>query len=404
MAPPDSVLSEKEEILSLAQQKQEMDEALAAAGGQDSSHLLKLCSDLSDIIGDMEEIRMKTHKKEHAAFDTKVKFSRKMRRKAKDLRMFEQELVQEFDLRHVSLEFGRKMGEIVKLLKSNSLEKAREQAEEFYRLQEMGEQLGIINEALLKKRARIERARRDAESLLSDFGRLEKEPAPDLEKTHRHEQRAHLLGKLHRIRHEYVEALKSMPLPELLKKARDEGLYGAGFPQITEDDGRKLASFLQKTGLESKTAGQLLELARQSEQKLKHLFIDLAEFRHQIAERKAFFEQIETLDSSGFLKIDGTGSDALRYLSEQHGEAKEAADWLSELEKTAGEDSKEWERMRLVERKKAGLAGTEKDALVKSLRELQELESLLDAKPEPKLSVQGRKKEGIVEGILGFFR
>ncbi len=311
----DSALPEKEEIVSLVQQKQRITETLTAAGGRDFGILLGMFGDLSDIIEGMEEISLKMHKKEHAAFMTKVKFSRKVRRKAKDLHLFEEELVREFELKHVSLECGRKMGEVVKLLKSNSVEKAREQAEEFYNLQEMGEKLEAINDALLKKKLRIERAKRDAKALLSDLEWLKKEPEPDLEKAGRHEQRTHLLGKLQRIRLEHIETLKSMPLPELLAKARDGGLARFGFPQISASDAESLSSYLRKNGLGTKTAAQLLELSGQSEQKLRHLFVDLAEFRRMAAGRRAFFEQIGTLHSSGFLDVHSADAPALAYFA-----------------------------------------------------------------------------------------
>ncbi|MEM2138401.1 MAG: hypothetical protein QW568_04905 [Candidatus Anstonellaceae archaeon] len=404
MASADSVLSEKGEVHSLAKRKQGIVETLIAAGGQDFSFLLEMCNDLSDIIDDMGEIRMKIHEKEHAAFDAKVKFSRKMRRKAKDLRLFEEELLREFDQKHISLEYGRKLGEIVKLLKSNDVEKAREQAEEFYSLQEMGVQLEIINEALLKKKVRIERAKRDAESLLFDLDWLEKEPAPDLEKAHRHEQRRHLFENLQRIRINHIEALKSMPLPELLAKAEGSGLERFGFPRISNAEASSLASFLRKNRLETKTAAQLIELAEQSEQKLRHMLADLAEFRREVVGRKAFFEQVESLHAGSFLEMHSAASPVLAYLSGEYAEAKEAAEWLFELEKTAGEDAKEWERMRLIEEKKTKLAGTERAALLETVRELEALEKIVEGKAQPEPVKDARKKEGIIDNILGFFR
>src|SRR3989338_3183886 len=117
----DLLLSEKEALSSLVLEKRQIEEKLSAAtGGQgrDSSHMLDLCADLSDMLEEVSDISSKRHQKDHAAFDTKVKFYHRVRRKAKDLKNFEIDVVREYDLGHLSLEHGRRMVSAAKLLKS----------------------------------------------------------------------------------------------------------------------------------------------------------------------------------------------------------------------------------------------------------------------------------------------
>ena len=109
------LLNERKEIESLVREKQEAEGTLAAAGGNGYKFLLEDCSDLADIIDGISEISAKKSEKQHAAFETKVKFSRKIRRKAKDLKNFEQKLIWDYDNKRISLENGRKMVEIIKL-------------------------------------------------------------------------------------------------------------------------------------------------------------------------------------------------------------------------------------------------------------------------------------------------
>src|SRR3989344_6923179 len=197
----DLLLSEKEAISSLVLEKRQIEEKLrSAAGGKDFSFMLGLCSDLSDMLEEVSDIAAKRHQKEHAAFDTKVKFYRRARRKAKDLGNFEMELVREFESQHISLEHGRRMVSIVKLLKSRDVEKARRDAEEFYLLLEMGARLELINEELSRKRVQAERARRGIVEQLSALEWLGNQPEPDLGKAARNEQKAHLLEILQTIR------------------------------------------------------------------------------------------------------------------------------------------------------------------------------------------------------------
>ena len=152
MALETPLLGEKKEIESLVSEKREAEEKLVAAGGKDYRFLLEDCADLADIIDDIQEISSKKDEKLHAAFDTKIKFSRKIRRKAKDLKNFEQKLVFDYDSKRISLENGRKMVEIIKLCRSNKPDKARLEAERFYSLLELDERLASANETLERKK------------------------------------------------------------------------------------------------------------------------------------------------------------------------------------------------------------------------------------------------------------
>ena len=116
------------EVRALVQEKRQIEEKLRLAGGDDFHHLLNDCSDLSDIIDEIEDVSSQMGEKEHAAFEAKIKFSRKVRRKAKDLKNFEQHLVSEYENRHITLEHGKRMVSIIKLLRSKSVERAKREA------------------------------------------------------------------------------------------------------------------------------------------------------------------------------------------------------------------------------------------------------------------------------------
>ncbi len=193
------------------------------------------------------------------------------------------------------------MAEIVKLLKSNNSEKAAQEAKEFYELLETDAKLRLNAESLSKKKAQLEREKRDMAAKLSGIEWLEKEPAPDTGKIGRHNERVMLLGQFRGMRLKYISSLASAPLPALIEKAKADGLEHIGFPAISEKDAASLSSFLRKAGLESKTATQLAELSGSSHEKLRHILSDFEGFKREIVPRKAYFEEVASLASSGFL-------------------------------------------------------------------------------------------------------
>ena len=389
-----------------------MERKLAGSGGEDTEVLLGLCADLEDIIGDISEISAKKGTIGHAAFETKVKFSHKLRRKSKDVGRFEQTIVHEFDAGHISLEHGKKIAEVLKLLKSNDINKAMQKAEEFRGLLSTNEELKLNWEMLVKKRAQVERGRRELSVKLSDIEWLEKEAALDREKIKRHEERMRLLGEIRALRAKHAGALSSMPLPQLLEKAKQENLWRLGFPPIHENDAAQMLHFLNKEGMGSKTPAQLLEMCGFDQTRLRHMLPDPAIFRREVASRKAYLEQTASLDKSAFLADDSYDGrvKCLSYIASQFPEAVQMAASLEELEKTASEDAREWERSQEIVRRKAELAGMDKHGLQQKLRELQSLQNILDGKkdeaPSP-ATAKGKKpekgKKGILGGLLGLF-
>ena len=399
--------SEKEEIESLVRENAAMERKLAGIGGEDTEVLLGLCADLEDIIEGISEISAKKDTIGHAAFETKVKFSHKLRRKSKDVGRFEQTIVREFDAGHISLEHGKKMAEVLKLLKSNDISKAVQKAEEFRGLLSTNEELKLNWEMLLKKRAQVERGRREIAAKLSDVEWLEKEAAPDSEKIGRHEARMRLLGEIRMLRAKHAGALSSMPQPQLLEKAKQENLAHLGFPSLSESEAVQLLHFLNKEGMGSKTAAQLLEMCSFDQTKLRHVLPDPAGFRREVGARKAYLEQIASLDKGGFLADDSDAGrrQCLSHLASQFPEAAQIAASLDGLEKTAGGDAQEWERSQEISFKKAGLAGMDKHGLQKKLHELQSIQNILDGKKDETpahAEAKGKKQEKGKNGILGW--
>ena len=385
------------EVHSLVLEKRRIEATLTLAGGSDFHFLLQDCSDLSDIIDEIEDVSSQMGEKEHAAFEAKIKFSRKVRRKAKDMKNFEQHLVSEYESKHITLEHGRRMVSIIKLLRSKSVDKARREAAEFYEFVEMGARLGIINDLLLKKRAQLERTKRDAEARLSDLEWLGKEQPINEEMVERHGERAHIGGQLSKMWLAQVQALKSLPLCALLVKMEEGGLGKLGFPEISPQDADLLSSFLKTSRLESKSAQELHEMAGESEQKLRHLGLDLQLFRQEVAARRGFLFGIMSFPPDARALVAGSAS--LAYLSAHDEHARKLAEHLAELGKTKEADEREWQRAERIKQKRAELAGADKAALEKSLLEIRALEDVLDGKAEPAAD-DGAGKKGVLGSIL----
>jgi len=388
---------EEKELHSLVREKARIDAQLTLAGGNDFHFLLEDCADLSDIIDEIDDVSSQMHEKEHAAFEAKIKFSRKVRRKAKDLKNFEEHLVREYDSKHITLEHGKMMVSVIKHLRSKNVDKAKREAKEFYEFLEMGARLGIINELLLKKRAQLERAKRTVSAQISDLEWLEKELPVEEEKVRRHDELAQLKEKLSKAWLSHVQLSKSMPLCELLKK---EGLGKIGFPCLTNNEADALASFLQKSKLEGKSAEQLYEISSQSEQKLRHMGLDLPLFRQEVVARRSFLFEIMSFSADS--RALAIGSPALAYFSEHDEVARKLVERFVELEKTKEADEKEWERANRIRQKREKLAGVDRASLEKSLQELCALEDVLNGKTAPAKAEESKKEKGLVGTILKF--
>lgn len=388
-------------VHSLVLEKAQIEGKLSLAGGGDFHFLLQDCSDLSDIISEVEDVSSQMGEKEHAALESKIKFSRKLRRKAKDMKNFEQQIVEEYESKHITLEHGKRMASIIKLLRSKNTREAKREAAEFYGFLEMGSRLEAIRGLLLKKRAHAERLKRAASASLSDLEWLEKEPPVDNEKIGRHEEAAKLAARLSEIWSSRMQALKSMPMGSLLREIEAEGLQGAGFPAISAQGAESMGAFLQKSKLEVFSAGQLYGMAGQSEQRLRHLGVDLPAFRQEVAARKDFLFGVMSFTANS--RALEAGSPALAYLSKRDETARKLVERLAELGKTAEQDKNEWERANKIAQLKAQLAGADKAALNKSLQELSALEDVLDGKAAP-VDADGKEKgKGLFDSIMEFF-
>ena len=382
----------------MAEEKRALLEKLTAAGGDDFAPLIGISRDLSDIIDEISEISGKRAEKMHAALESKLKYSGKVRRKAKELGRFEQNIIREYDSKRISLGHGRKMAAVIKLLRSNNVDKARREAEEFYSLLEMDGRLRIVEEELSKAGAQVERAKRGTAERLSGLEWLSAQIAPDEEKIARHAEGERLRESLGEARLECIRSLQSMPLPELLARVREQNLQSMGFPAMGGHGEKALCEFLRKCRWEAKNAAQLEEIAGQSEQKLRHLGIDLAAFRQEIAGNKRFFGQVMALQTGDFLDLGSEKS--IEFLSQMDEGAKNAAERLKELGKTADGDRKEWERKGMVEGKRRELEGADAAGLAEEMRGLEELEKIIAGKIDAVTPKQEEKKKaGLLDSL-----
>ena len=390
--------NDAKEVHALALEKRRIDAKLTLAGGDDFHFLLQDCSDLSDIIDEIEDVSSQMGEKEHAAFEAKIKFSRKIRRKAKDMKNFEQHLVSEYENRHITLEHGKRMVSIIKLLRSKSVDKARREAKEFYEFMEMGARLAAIDDLLLKKKAQLERAARTVSEKLSDMEWLEKELPVDEQKAKRHEEKVQLDEQLSKMWLARVQTLKNMPMAPLLEKMNQEGLGTLGFPKISEHDAKSMAAFLKQSKLEAKSAQELHEMAGHSEQLLRHLGVDLPSFRHEVASRRSFLFGIMSFAPDACALE--AGSPSLAYLSAHDESARKLIGMRADLEKTEDGDNAEWERAQRIKLMKDGLSGADKASLEKSLREISDLQAIMDGNAAQAGMDESKDENGIVGSFL----
>ncbi len=389
------MLPEKKEIESLMSERKSLDSALSKYSSEDFPTLLSLSDDLADIIADFGELFAKKDKVAHAAFATKIKFSRKVRRKGKDVGKFEKALVSEFDAKKISLEHGRRMADIIKIMRKGDMEKAAHAAEEYYSILELGHKMEDNEFAIEQVQWQLQKEKGRLQNLLSCIESLAQEPQLDVEKIGRHKKRQQLAQELQNARLGQISKIKSLPLPHLLKMAQEENLQQFGFPEISRADLDALASSLQKLGLSSKAALALAQMCDWNESRLRHEMAEPAAFRHQIVPHRAWLEQIAALENSHFLRVDGkhgafpanssahSGQEggkidsASAYLSAHSPQASDAYAQISAHDKTASDDDAEFARHLRIEREKAELGGITKEKILANLKEAEDLEAII---------------------------
>jgi hypothetical protein len=397
------MLPEKKEFESLVREKRELGLEIFARDGEDREALIGACEEIAGIIADFEEIVAKKDRVEHAAFATKVKFSRKVRRKSKDIGRFEQSLVTDFDSKRISLPHARKMAEVLRLIKENKVQKAAETAGEIYRLLEAADKLEEVERRISEQKEQLKKAQNRNKERLSLFVALEAEPPVDNVAVARREKRVGLGRQYKEVREDCIARLKNLPIIELLKKAREEQLWGLGFPAIPKEDSNSLSSYLQSSGFGGMSAPQLAKLANASWQRLAHEMADVGGFRREVASRRGWIEGVVGLEKSGFLLLENEGS--LAYISNFSGKGADIARELGELGKTAALDDAEWGRAERVGGITAQLSGFGKEGIGKEQEEIEGLLMVLEGKAGAEFG-QGKNEKGqggVVNSILGLF-
>jgi hypothetical protein len=206
------------------------------------------------------------------------------------------------------------------------------------------------------------------------------------------------LGKLEKIRAEYLSSLTSEPITALLRDADSMRDYLPGFPgkeKIDEIEG----FFSDYPELGKYKAGQICEMFSFSEKRISHLCPETTRFKKIIIGNKKLFETLSALERSSFLAADDGNEKALDFFAEKVEGAKDVVAQIRLLRKGKLSCRDEYEKKKNYEERKKELSKYSKASLEKELEETKSLLELLHSAPEEK-----EESKGLLSTISSFFK
>ena len=339
--------------------------------------ILRLFGQLKEAIEAIESIVEKEKTMWNPAFITRIKLAKKGMRLGKGINHFEIEVVGEFESHNISEEVGKRFVYIVKLIRENKMQDAKEELKYFEEIVILSKEYEKTEEEMREKDQILKKEQFRIERILEELAGLEKETI-DLEKVRRHEQLLKNLEKLKGLRTVYIHSLLSKPVVELLEEAERHSLkeYYEEFPEKNEM--AQLRQFFSDYPEFGKyNAEQICEFFECSEKKLSHVCPETSRFKKIVLGNRNLFETVGSLEQTAFLAVDDEDEKAMEFYVRNVEGAHETVEQIRQLKKEKNSDREEYEKNRRIEKRKEEFAGYSKIALEGELKTIQNLLELL---------------------------
>ncbi len=368
------MLTEKD-ILELKREHHSLEKRIENIEKSQLSTIVKFSEQLKKLMADIESVREKEKNLWNPDINTRIKISKKGAGLYKELDYFEIGVAGEFEKGNISEDAGKRFMSIGRLVKDNKVNPAKKEFEYFEEIIELGKRYERIMEEIKEKDRTLKREQLRIEKILADMSELEKETL-DLEKMHRYEELLKKLEKLEEVRREFIHALISKPVVELLEDVEKYSLRDY-YPFPGREETAELKKFFSQYPLFGKcNAGQLCEFFGYSEKKLSHICPETSRFRRILTEKKSLFETVCSFEKTSFLAVDDENEKIMDFYSGIEG-AKEIVEQIRELRKEKYSYREEYEKKKRIEERKEELSKYSKNELEKELRGIKHLIELL---------------------------
>jgi len=390
-------MMDKKEISKLKRIHDGLEKKMEEVDKKQPSTVVELSEQLNELIEDMESTREREESLWNPDISTKIKVVKKGARLYKKLQYFEVDVVKEFENGNISQESGKRFMSVTTLIKDNKMPLAKKEFEHFLEIIALSKKYQASKDELEKTDKMLKKEQHRIENLLAELTGLEKQTI-NLEKAERYRQLLDNLGKLGKIRAEYLSSLTSEPITALLRDADSMRDYLPGFPgkeKIDEIEG----FFSDYPELGKYKAGQICEMFSFSEKRLSHVCPETTRFNKIIAANKDLFEMLHGLERTGFLAVDEENEKILDFFAEKVEGAEDVVAQIRLLRKDKLSCREEYEKKKNHEERKNELSKYSKASLEKELEETKSLLELLHSAPEEK-----EESKGLLSAISSFFK
>ncbi len=363
--------------------------------------IVRLFGQLKEAIESIESIVEKEKTMWNPAFITRVKLAKKGMQLGKGIIHFEIDVVKEFENHNISEEVGKRFVYIIKLIRENKMQDAKEELNYFEEIVIFNKEYNRTEEEMKEKDQILKKEQFRIEKILEEIEGLEKETI-DLEKVHRYEQLLKNLEKLKGLRTAYIQSLLSKPVVELLEEAERHSLkeYYGKFPEKNEM--AQLRQFFSDYPVFGKyNAEQICEFFECSEKKLSHVCPETSRFKKVVLENRNLFETVGSLEQTAFLAVDEEDEKAMEFYIRNVEGAHETIEQIRQLKKEKNSNREEYEKNRRIEKRKEEFVGYSKTALEGELKAIKSLLELLHAEA-PEENVEER--HGLLSEINLFIK
>jgi hypothetical protein len=363
--------------------------------------VVMLFEEMDEIMGGIVSVQEKGKAMSNLAISPRIKLAKKGIVLGKELIRFEMGLVSEFESHNISEDVEKRFISIIKLIRDNKMPAAEEELRYFGDIAALHKEHEMAKEEISRKDQALRKEQLRIEGILEEMAGLEK-GANDPEKARRYEELLESLERLKGLRAAYIQSLLAKPVAELLGEATDHplGEYCSGFRE--KEKMAELRQFLSDYPVFGKcSASQICELFGSSEKKLSHVCPEVSRFKKAVLGNRDLFETVGSLEQTAFIAVDDGNEETLDFYASNVDGAKDAVERIRQLKKEKDSNREEYEKGRLIGKRREELAKYSKTELENELKAVRNLQDLLHSDNLEENAGEGR---GPLPGIGAFIK
>jgi len=369
------MLKEKE-LLKLKEDYLNSKKEIDSFGAEQFDTVIKLSLELQDLISELEKLKKQQEAINTKSIHYKIKVGKKSAKLYKKMNMLEYALNYEIENENIPPEPGKKMIEIVKLLKANRIQLVPDVFSYFERLLSLNELYIKSKEELSRQRIIVERELNRIERLIKDLEVLNN-TVIDEEKLNGYKEYQSDLKRLDSLRLKYLTSLLSLTISELIKKIKEESLLEYGFPAIDDKTLNQLQEFFcQDKFFSGMNITKICEMLGYTKEKIKHIYPQVSEYKRVILPNQSWFEKVSNIKKSNFI-VFNLDDKIKQFYSENIPNAKEVIDKIKTYEDKIPEFESEYVKNKWYQSEKERLSGYSKKDLENQLLFYKHLMSML---------------------------